>query len=120
MEVEVEAVVVVVVFCFLSNGMGLAHDDWPVKPARGAGSLEPLVGALEHEDGVGDLEGGAELDAHDLHDVRLGQQEEGLAVNHLRETLPLGFNHTHSNTHWFRGHCGRVGLDQDVARAGRL
>lgn len=46
-------------------------------------SLESLVCALEHEDGVGDLEGGAELDAHDLHNVGLGEQQEGLPVNHL-------------------------------------
>ncbi len=48
-----------------------------------AGSLETLVCALEHENGVGDLEGGSELDAHDLHNVGLGQQQKGLAVNHL-------------------------------------
>lgn len=46
-------------------------------------SLESLVCALEHEDGVGDLEGGTKLDAHDLHYVGLIQQQEGLAVNHL-------------------------------------
>lgn len=46
-------------------------------------SLKSLVCALEHEDGVGDLEGGAQLDAHDLHNVGLSQQQEGLAVNHL-------------------------------------
>lgn len=46
-------------------------------------SLESLVCALEHEDGIGDLEGGAQLDAHDLHYVGLSQQQEGLAVNHL-------------------------------------
>lgn len=46
-------------------------------------SLESLVCALEHEDGVGDLEGGAQLDAHDLHNVGLSQQQEGLAVDHL-------------------------------------
>ena len=48
------------------------------------GSLESLVCALEHEDGVGDFEGGSELDAHDLHNVGLCQQQEGLPVNHLR------------------------------------
>lgn len=47
------------------------------------GSLESLVCALEHENGVGDLEGRSELDAHDLHNVGLGQQQEGLAVDHL-------------------------------------
>lgn len=47
------------------------------------GSLQSLVCAFEHEDGVGDLEGGSQLDAHDLHDVGLGQQQEGLAVDHL-------------------------------------
>lgn len=46
-------------------------------------SLEALVCALEHEDGVGDLEGGAQLDAHDLHNVGLSQQQERLAVDHL-------------------------------------
>lgn len=39
-----------------------------------AGSFESLVCALEHEDGIGDLEGRSELDAHDLHNVGLGQQ----------------------------------------------
>lgn len=48
-----------------------------------AGSLESLVCALEHENGVGDLEGGSELDAHDLHNVGLGEQQEGLPINHL-------------------------------------
>lgn len=47
------------------------------------GSLESLVCALEHENGVGDLEGGSELDAHDLHNVGLGQQQKGLPVDHL-------------------------------------
>lgn len=77
------------------NRMKLAHDDlgawgwlWesPPRMERGDGteaSLESLVCALEHEDGVGDLEGGAQLDAHDLHYVGLSQQQEGLAVNHL-------------------------------------
>lgn len=48
-----------------------------------AGSLESLVCALEHENGVGDLEGGSELDAHDLHNVGLGEQQEGLPIDHL-------------------------------------
>lgn len=48
------------------------------------GSLESLVCALEHEDGVGDFEGGSKLDAHDLHNVGLCQQQEGLPVNHLQ------------------------------------
>lgn len=72
--------------------MNLAHDDrrpnappTPTPPRQWVrtGSLEPLVCALEHENGVGDLEGGAELDAHDLHNVGLGQQQEGLPVDHL-------------------------------------
>lgn len=80
--------------------MKLAHDDLGGRKRRRGGgcrpparhvkrsdgtraSLESLVCALEHEDGVGDLEGGAQLDAHDLHDVGLSQQQEGLAVNHL-------------------------------------
>lgn len=49
----------------------------------GGRSLESLICAFEHENGIGDLEGGSQLDAHDLHDVGLGQQQEGLAVNHL-------------------------------------
>ena len=48
------------------------------------GSLESLVCALEHENGIGDLEGGAKFDAHDLHNVGLGEQQEGLPVNHLK------------------------------------
>lgn len=64
--------------------MNLAHDDWwPEAPGEQGGSLESLVCALEHEDGIGDLEGRAELDAHDLHNVGLGEQQEGLTVNHL-------------------------------------
>lgn len=50
---------------------------------NGGGSLQSLVCAFKHEDGVGDLEGGSQLDAHDLHDVGLSQQQEGLAVDHL-------------------------------------
>lgn len=67
--------------------MKLAHDDRRPDATRqvmgGGGSLEYLVCALEHENGIGDLEGGAKLDAHDLHNVGLGQQQEGLPVNHL-------------------------------------
>lgn len=37
----------------------------------------------EHQDGVVDLEGGAELHAHYLNDISLRQQEEGLAVDLL-------------------------------------
>lgn len=49
------------------------------------GSFESLVCALEHENGVRDLEGGSKFDAHDLHNVGLRQQEKGLPVNHLRK-----------------------------------
>lgn len=65
--------------------MNLAHDErWPQQPRRvRVASLESLVCALEHENGVGDLEGGSELDAHDLHNVGLGEQQEGLPINHL-------------------------------------
>lgn len=60
---------------FPCNRMNLAHDDWRPDDPRWvrAGSLESLVCALEHENGVGDLEGGSEFDAHDLHNVGLGQ-----------------------------------------------
>ena len=70
---------------FPCNRMNLAHDDWqPDGPGQvRAGSLEYFVCALEHENGVGDLKGGAQLDAHYLHNVGLGQQQEGLPVNHL-------------------------------------
>lgn len=56
----------------------MASGEW------GGASLQSFVCAFEHENGVGDLEGGSQFDAHDLHDVGLGQQQEGLAVNHLR------------------------------------
>lgn len=46
-------------------------------------SLEPLICGFEHEDSVGDLEGGPKLDAHDLHDVSLGEQQQRFPVNHL-------------------------------------
>lgn len=48
-------------------------------------SLEPLVCGFEHEDGVGDLEGGPQLDAHYLHDVGLGEQQQSFPVNHLEK-----------------------------------
>lgn len=50
---------------FPCNKMNLAHDDsqpdatGQVGGGAGGGSLEYLVCALEHENGVGDLEGGA-------------------------------------------------------------
>lgn len=47
-------------------------------------SLKGVVSVFEHENGVIDLQGWAQLDTHDLHNVRLCQQKEGLAVNHLR------------------------------------
>lgn len=65
-------------------------------------SLESLVCALEHEDGVGDLEGGAQLDAHDLHYVGLSQQQEGLAVNHLlTHTQTAKFQYSSNITEFF-------------------
>lgn len=70
-------------------------DSRRVSEGRGA-SLESLVCALEHEDGVGDLEGGSQLDAHDLHDVSLSQQQEGLPVNHLV---------THTQRYRYYYHC---------------
>lgn len=57
----------------------MAPGEW----GGGGVSLQSLVCAFKHENGVGDLEGGSQLDAHDLHDVGLGQQQEGLTVNHL-------------------------------------
>lgn len=42
-----------------------------------------VLGVLEHQDGVVDLEGRAQLHAHDLHDVSLGQEQEGLAIDLL-------------------------------------
>lgn len=57
-------------------------------------SLEPLVCGFEHEDGVGDLEGGPQLDAHYLHDVGLGEQQQSFPVNHLEkhgQMLTTGF-----------------------------
>lgn len=69
------------------------------------GSLEPLVCALEHEDSVGDLEGRAQLYAHDLHNVGLGQQKEGLPVNHLER---------HNSTK-ATGNGGRTGRVQNAS-----
>lgn len=42
-----------------------------------------VFGVLEHQDGVVDLEGWAELHAHDLHNVPLGQEQEGFAIDLL-------------------------------------
>lgn len=46
-------------------------------------SLETLICAFEHEDGVGDLQCRTKFDAHDFHNVGLGEQQKGLPVNHL-------------------------------------
>lgn len=43
-------------------------------------SVSLLVSALAHENGVVDLERRPQLDAQDLHDISLGQQEESLTV----------------------------------------
>lgn len=56
---------------------GVCWEGW------GRASLKAAVGALEHQNGVVDLESRAQLDAHDLHNVCLCQQEERLAVDHL-------------------------------------
>lgn len=51
------------------------------------GSLQLFfIGALKHEDGVVDLQGGAQLDGQDLDDVRLGEQQKGLAIDLLEAT----------------------------------
>lgn len=44
-----------------------------------------VLSVLEHQDRVVDLEGGAEFYTHDLDDVALGQQQQGLPVNLLLE-----------------------------------
>lgn len=46
-------------------------------------SLQGVISVLEHEDGIVDLERRAQLDAHNLDDVSLRQQEERLAIDHL-------------------------------------
>lgn len=56
--------------------MDLARNDRRLTECRlevgAGGSLEALVGALEHQYSIGDLEGRTQLDAHDLDDVHLG------------------------------------------------
>lgn len=59
---------------------------------REACSLQALVCALKHKDGVGDLQSGAQFDAHDLHNVGLSQQQEGLTVDHLERHVPQKSN----------------------------
>lgn len=73
-------------FSFFFFSSSLQQNDFGTRwrlLVNAGGSLQSLVCAFEHENGVGDLEGGSQLDAHDLHNVGLGQQQESLAVNHL-------------------------------------
>lgn len=42
---------------------------------------------LEHQDGVVDLNGWTQLDAHDPHQVNLGQQQEGFAIYLLDKNM---------------------------------
>lgn len=58
----------------------------PRDPVRSEWFLEVLlfVCVLQHEDGVVDLQGRSQLDWQDLDDVRLGEQQEGLAVYLLK------------------------------------
>jgi len=64
-------------------------------------SLQGVISVLEHEDGIVDLKCRAELDAHNLDDVSLRQQEERLTVDHLERRGERGQRHspkTHATT----------------------
>lgn len=61
--------------------------------ALGKVFLSKILGALEHQDGVVDLQCGAQFDLHHFDDVRLCQKQEGFAVNLLQRR-----KHTQMNT----------------------